>query len=60
MKRFFENKVVRTVAMGVVGFACGFFIDSALFHINSIFCGLIEGELLAGIYYALSLKKNGL
>lgn len=60
MKKFFENKVVRTVAMGIVGFVCGFFIDSALFHINSVFCGVIEGELLAGIYYALSLKKNSL
>lgn len=60
MKKFFENKIFRTVAMGAIGFVCGFFIDSALFHINSIFCGVIEGELLAGIYYALSIKKNSL
>ena len=58
MKNFFNNILVQAIGFGIIGFICGFVIDSSIFHISPICCGLIEGLLLGGISYALSLKDR--
>ena len=58
MKKIFNKDVLRAVVLAVVGFVCGFFVDSIIFHINPIFCGIIEGVLLGGISYAFSIKDH--
>ena len=59
-KKIFSNVLFRCVLLGVMGFACGYFVDSVLFHINSVFCGLVEGEILAVLEYAFSIKSKGI
>ena len=60
VKRIFSNVLFRCVLMGALGFACGYFVDSVLFHINPVFCGLVEGEILAVLEYVFSNKRKGL
>lgn len=58
MKKIFNKDVLKAVAFAVVGFVCGCFVDSTIFHIDPIFCGIIEGVLLGGISYAFSIKDH--
>ena len=39
MKKIFNKDVLKAVAFAVIGFVCGSFVDSTIFHINPIFCG---------------------
>lgn len=58
MKKIFNKDVLKAVAFAAIGFVCGSFVDSTIFHINPIFCGIIEGVLLGVISYAFSLKDR--
>ena len=60
MKRFFNKTTIKLIAAAVVGFICGCFVDSAVFHINNVFCGVIEATVLSLVVYAFAIKdKNG-
>lgn len=50
--------IFTTFLAALIGFACGVFVDSFLFHINPFFCGAIEGVLLGGIQCAFALKDS--
>ena len=60
VKKIFSNVLFRCALFGIIGFACGYFVDSVVFHINSVFCGLIEGEILAILQYVFSIKRRGI
>lgn len=60
MKRFFNKTIIELIVAAIVGFICGCFIDSAVFHINNVFCGVIEAAVLSLIVYTFAIKdKNG-
>lgn len=48
--------IIATFFAALIGFTCGVFVDSFLFHISPIFCGVIEGILLGGIQCAFAFK----
>ncbi len=58
MKHFIERRSVKTAVAAAVGFVCGAVIDSAIFAINPIVCGIVEAALLSAVYYSLSLKDE--
>ena len=58
MKNFFARRSVKTAIIAVVGFVCGLVVDSSIFSINPIVCGIVEAALLSAIYYSLSLKDD--
>lgn len=61
MKNFFARRSVKTAIIAVVGFICGLVVDSAIFAINPIvcgICGIVEAALLSAVYYSLSLKDE--
>lgn len=69
MKKFFQrvSKFTRnfylqisTIAIAAVGGICGFFFDSVLFGINSVFAASVEALLLSMIYVALEMKAKKL
>ena len=58
MKNFFARRSVKTAVVAVIGFVCGLVVDSSIFAINPIVCGIVEAALLSGVYYSLSLKDG--
>ena len=58
MKNTNISKILAVALVMLAGFLCGFFIDSAIFNISSIYCGLIEALLLGGIYLLMKTKEN--
>lgn len=58
MKKIFTNKFVPVAIMTVLGFVSGFFIDSWLFAINGVFCGVAEAILIGGIATAFTIKDG--
>jgi len=50
--------IIATFFATLIGFTCGVFVDGFLFHINPIFCGVIEGILLGGIQFAFTLRDS--
>lgn len=58
MKNFFARRSVKTAVVAVIGFICGLVVDSSIFAINPIVCGIVEAELLSGVYYATSVKDG--
>lgn len=58
MKNFFARRSVKTAVIAAIGFVCGLVVDSSIFAINPIVCGIVEAALLSGIYYSLSLKDD--
>lgn len=60
MKKILANKFVPVIIMAVLGFISGFFIDSALFAINGIFCGVAEAILVGGIALSFAIKDGRL
>ena len=58
MKNFFARRSVKTAVIAAIGFVCGLVVDSSIFAINPIACGIVEAVLLSGVYYAISLKDG--
>lgn len=58
MKNTKISKILTVALVMLAGFLCGFFIDSAIFNISSIYCGLIEALLLGGTYLLMQTKEN--
>ena len=58
MKNFFARRSVKTAVVAAAGFVCGLVVDSSIFAINPIVCGIVEAALLSGVYYSLSLKDE--
>ena len=58
MKNFFARRSVKTAVVAAIGFICGLVVDSAIFAINPIVCGIVEAALLSGVYYSISLKDG--
>lgn len=58
MKNTNISKILTVALVMLAGFLCGFFIDSAIFNISSIYCGLIEALLLGGTYLLMNTKEN--
>lgn len=58
MKNFLARRSVKTAVIAAVGFVCGLVIDSAIFAINPIVCGVIEAALVSAVYYAISVKDG--
>lgn len=58
MKNTNISKILTIALVMLAGFLCGFFIDSAIFNISSIYCGLIEALLLGGTYLLMKTKEN--
>ncbi len=58
MKNFFAKRSVKTAVVAVIGFVCGLVVDSSIFAINPIVCGIVEAALLSAVYYPLSLKDD--
>lgn len=58
MKNTNISKILTVALVMLAGFLCGFFIDSAIFNISSIYCGLIEALLLGGTYLLMKTKEN--
>lgn len=56
--KFLNGIHFKVACCTVIGFLCGYGVDSAIFHINTIFAGIIEGLLLGSFGYAF-FKKNG-
>ena len=57
-KKFIKGNLFKSIVLAVIGFVCGYFVDSVLFHINPLFCATIEAELLAMIGYAVLEKGD--
>lgn len=60
MKKILTNKFVPVAVMTVLGFVSGFFVDSVLFAINGIFCGVTEAILVGGIALSFTIKDGRL
>lgn len=58
MKNFLARRSVKTAVIAAVGFVCGLVIDSAVFAINPIVCGVVEAALVSAVYYAISVKDG--
>lgn len=58
-KKFIKGNLFKSIVLSVIGFVCGCFVDSVLFHINPLFCAIIEAELLGMIGYAVLEKRGG-
>ena len=58
MKKIFTKTFFRMLGTTIVGFGCGYLVDSVFFGINSIFAGVVEGIVLSLVGYA-SLKDGG-
>lgn len=58
MKNFLARRSVKTAVIAAVGFVCGLVIDSAIFAINPIVCGVVEAALVSAVYYAISVKDG--
>lgn len=58
MKNFITRRSVKTAFIAAVGFVCGMVIDSAIFAINPIVCGVVEAALVSAVYYAISVKDG--
>lgn len=56
MKKIFTKTFFRMLGTAIVGFVCGAVIDSVIFAINPIVCGIVEAALLSAVYYSISLK----
>ena len=57
MKNFLKKRSVKTAVAAVIGFLCGLVVDSAIFGINPLICGVVEATLLSVVYYATSEKE---
>lgn len=58
MKNFISRRYVKTAFIAAMGFVCGMVIDSAIFAINPIVCGVVEAALVSAVYYAISVKDG--
>lgn len=58
MKKIFTKTFFRMLGTAIVGFGCGYLVDSVFFGINPIFAGVVEGIALSLVGYA-SLKDGG-
>ena len=58
MKNFIARRSVKTSIIAAVGFVCGMVVDSAIFAINPIVCGIVEAALLSAVYYSISAKDG--
>lgn len=58
MKNFLARRSVKTAVIAAVGFVCGLVIDSAIFAINPIVCGVVEAALVSAVSYAISVKDG--
>lgn len=58
MKNTNISKILTVALVMLAGFLCGFFIDSAIFNISSVYCGVIEALLLGGTYLLIQTKEN--
>ena len=38
-KKFIKGNLFESIILAAIGFVCGYFVDSVLFHINPLFCG---------------------
>lgn len=57
MKKIFTKTFFRMLGTAIVGFGCGYLVDSVFFGINHIFAGVVEGIVLSLIGY-VSLKDG--
>lgn len=57
MKKIFTKTFFRMIGTAIVGFGCGYLVDSVLFGINPVFAGVVEGIVLSLIGY-VSLKDG--
>ena len=39
-KKFIKGNLFESIILAAIGFVCGYFVDSALFHINPLFVGM--------------------
>ena len=58
MKNFFARRSVKTAFIAAIGLVCGLFVDSSIFAINPIVCGIVEAALLSAVYYSISVKDG--
>ena len=58
-KKFIKGNLFESIILAAIGFVCGYFVDSVLFHINPLFCAIIEAELLGMIGYCFLCKNGG-
>ena len=49
MKNFFARRSVKTAIIAAVGFVCGLVVDSSIFYVNPVVCGIVEAALLSAI-----------
>ena len=59
VKKFFTKTFFRMLGTAIIGFGCGYLVDSVLFGINPVFAGVVEGTVLSFVGYA-SLKDEGI
>ena len=59
VKKIFTKTFFRMLGTAIVGFGCGYLVDSVFFGINPIFAGVVEGVVLSLVGYA-SLKDEGI
>lgn len=57
-KKFIKGNLFKSIFLAAIGFVCGYFVDSLLFHIDPLFCAIIEAELLGMIGYAVLEKRD--
>ena len=57
VKKIFTKTFFRMLVTAIVGFGCGYLVDSVFFGINPIFAGVVEGIVLSLVGYA-SLKDG--
>ena len=58
MKNFFARRSVKMAFIAAIGLVCGLFVDSSIFAINPIVCGIVEAALLSAVYYSISVKDG--
>ena len=56
VKKIFTKTFFRMLGTAIIGFGCGYLVDSVLFGINPVFAASTEALFLAMIYIALETK----